>query len=85
VEFASEENTVRLIEKLMPEQVAVLLKIEKTPVKDALCGLSAAELKSLGVMVTGTGDQVVIRTVASNVDKMVKAFLKDTEEALKAA
>jgi hypothetical protein len=85
IEMTDPDNTVRLIEKLMPDQVPLLVKIEKTPVKEALAGLKAAELKSLGVTVTGSGDEVVIRPVASNVDKMVKAFLKDSEEALKAA
>lgn len=79
------DNTVELIEKNFPGLAETLIKIEKTPVKDSLAQLPAADLKKMGVTVADAGDEVVIRPVDSNVDKMVKALLKDSEEALKAA
>ena len=76
VEFDDADQVVRLIEKHHPDQFDVLVRVEKTPVKDALAQLSAAELKKLGVKVEGTSDVVVIKPTDSAVDKTVKALMK---------
>lgn len=76
VEFDDADQVVRLIEKHHPDQVDVLVQVEKTPVKAALAQLSAAELKKLGVTVEGTSDVVLIKPTDSAVDKTVKALMK---------
>ena len=76
VEFDDADQVVRLIEKHHPDQVDILVQVEKTPVKAALAQLSAAELKKLGVTVEGTSDVVVIKPTDSAVDKTVKALMK---------
>ncbi len=82
-----EEKVVRLIEKYFPEQADVLIQTKKKPAKKALSGLTVAELKKLGITVEETGDQVVIKGTDSDVDKLVKALLKEgeTEEVEEAA
>ncbi len=71
---------VARIKKHLPEQADVLIKLKETPVKDALAQLSAAELKKLGVTVSEAGDQVVVKPVDSEVDKMVDALMKEAGE-----
>lgn len=82
IEWDDADQVVRLIKKHFPEQADVLIATTEKPVKDALNGLTAAELKKLGVSVTEGGEAVFIKPVDSAVDKMVDALLKDaTEEA----
>lgn len=84
VEFDDADQVVKLIKKLHPDNVDVLIAVTEKPVKDALAQLTAGELKRLGVTVEGTSDVVVIKCADSAVDKTVKALLKaaveDTEE-----
>ena len=77
LEMADADAVVARIKRLMPEQADVLIKTVERPVKDALAQLSAADLKRLGVTVTDASDQVVIKPVDSEVDKMVDALLKE--------
>ncbi|TAN40774.1 MAG: hypothetical protein EPN22_16885 [Nitrospirae bacterium] len=70
------DNTVRLIEKHLPEQAEALIETTKKPMKNALQNLSGAELKKVGVTVQEAGEQVVIRLVANVVEKIVAAFRK---------
>jgi hypothetical protein len=73
------ERVCKLIEKHFPDQAEVLVKTTKTPLKKALGNLSVVELKKLGITVEETGDQVVIKGTDSDVDKLVKALLKEHE------
>jgi hypothetical protein len=86
LEWDDEEQVVRLIKKLFPEQADVLIRTAEQPVKNALAELPAADLKRLGVTVEETGDVPVIQPADSVVDKVVKAFFKSTSsEELKEA
>lgn len=76
VEFDDADQVVKLIKKLHPDSVDVLIAVKEEPVKNALAQLSAAELKKLGVTVEGTSDVVVIKPTDSAVDKTVKALMK---------
>lgn len=71
VEFEDEETVVAAIRKLMKDDLEVLLKIETTPRKDALRALTASELAKLGCRIVGAGDQVVVRRVAGDVEKLI--------------
>ncbi len=79
VEWEDDDQVVKMIEKHFPDQADVLIKTKKTPVKKALSQLTVAELKKLGITVEETGDQVVIKGTDSDVDKLVKALLKEHE------
>lgn len=80
LEIADPDKTVKLIRKHLPDQADVLIATKETPAKDALAQLPADQLKRLGVNVKGTDDQVVIRPVDGDVDKLVKAFVKAAVE-----
>lgn len=77
ISFGDAAAVVTRIKKLLPEQADILINVKETPVKDALAQLPGADLKKLGVTMTEAGDQVVIKPVDSEVDKLVDALLKD--------
>lgn len=77
ISWSDDEQVVKLIKKHLPDQADVLIKTVEKPVKDALKNLSAADLKKIGVTVNETGDQVVIKSTDSEIDKFVDALLKD--------
>ena len=80
--FDDADSVVARIKKHLPEQADVLITTIEKPAKDALNGLTAAELKKLGISVTEGGDAIFIKPVDSAVDKLVDALLKEaTEEA----
>lgn len=77
IEWADAEQVVRLIKKHFPEQAGVLISTSERPARDALNGLTAAELKKIGISITEGGDAVFIKPADSQVDKMVEALLRD--------
>jgi hypothetical protein len=80
IEFDDPDKVVELIEKYFPDDIDLLIHIEKTPNKEALANRPAADLKRLGVEVKDTTDQVVIKPTDTEVDKIVTALLKDATE-----
>ncbi len=82
IEWEDADQVVKLIKKHFPEQTDVLIITKEKPAKEALEQLSAAELKKLGIQVADTGDVVVIKDTATDIDKLVTALLKEaiTEE-----
>ena len=80
IDWEDDDQVVKLIRRHFPEQFDVLCKTVEKPVKDALAGLSAAELKKLGITVEGSGDVVFVKDSTAGVDKLVKALLKGVEE-----
>lgn len=77
--IADAENTVALIEKLLPDQVGVLVKIAKSPIRSALQQLPARDLKRLGVAVTDDIDAVLIKPADGDLDRLIAALLDDPE------
>ena len=61
----------------MPKRLKDLVKITETPIKSALSKLSGDELKRLGVTVEDAGDEVTIKPLDSDIDKIVAALLDD--------
>ena len=80
LDWEDDDTVVRLIERHFPDQAEVLIKTTKKPRKDGLNGLTVAELRKIGVTAEDTGDVVVVRAVDTDVDRIVKALLKDQEE-----
>ena len=80
VDWEDDDQVVRLIEKHFPEQLDLLVKTTKMPIKKGLLQLSVAELKKIGCTAEETGDVVVIKPTDSEVDKVVNALLKDATE-----
>lgn len=79
--FDRPERVVERIKRLMPEQADILIHREEKPNKEALAKLSAADLKRLGCTVTADADEVVVRPIDGEVDKIVKALLKAAADA----
>jgi hypothetical protein len=81
-----EAQTCKLIRKRLPELAEQLIKVEETPLKSGLAQLTAQQLKTIACQVKETGDQVVVRPVDKDVDKLVTALLKGAQdEAAEAA
>jgi hypothetical protein len=78
MDWEDDEDLVRKIEKMFPDddEAERYLIIKKKPSADALEDLDAGQLKRLGVLVVGVGEQVVVKAVESDVEKLVKALLK---------
>lgn len=74
------DGICKLIKKKLPEQYDSLVKVTEKPISKALSNLSVAELKSIGVTVTNTADQIVIKHVNGEIDKLVDAFLAEAEQ-----
>jgi hypothetical protein len=81
LDYDDAEAVCARIRKHLPEQADVLIATRETPVKTALAQLPAADLKRIGVTLSDAGDQIVVKPVDSEVDKMVDALLKDATEA----
>lgn len=73
-------KTVERIRKLYPESVEDMIKVTESPILSQLSKLPAGVLKRLGADVEQTGDQVVIKPVDGDVDKLVGALLREAEE-----
>lgn len=78
-EIHDEAVTVRLIRRHIPDQADTLIRVKESVVKSAVANLTAAEAKRIGVTISDTGDQVVIRAVGDDIDKLV-AKLLETED-----
>lgn len=77
---------VKQIRKLFPERATLLVKTTEKPIIKSVLALSAADLKRLGCEIVGAGDQVIVRSTESEIDKLVDALIngntepEDTEE-----
>lgn len=80
IEFDDPDLVIKLIRKHLPELAATLIATAEKPSKEALNGLTAEQLKKIGVTVTSDTDVVFLRAADSDVDKMVTALLKGATE-----
>lgn len=72
---------VKRIKQLFTKpQADLLIKTTERPIAKALEDLDASDLKKLGVTIEDTGDQIIIKPVDGDVDKLVTALLKDAIE-----
>ncbi len=84
IAWEDDDQVVKLIKKHFPDQAETLIQVTEKPLKTALAQLSVADLKKIGVTVSDTSDEVVIKPTDSEIDKLINALLKD-EEIEKAA
>jgi predicted Zn-dependent protease with MMP-like domain len=80
IKIPDEPNTCNLIRKHFPEQAEALIIINEKPSKEALNNLAAADLKKIGVTIIEAVDEVVIKATDGEVEKMVNAFLRESEK-----
>lgn len=84
LEIADETNTIRLIEKKLPDKAEALIKEKKSLIAAAVAELPAAELKSIGVSVGADTNTPFVKPVGDELDKLIKALLRrdnDVESA----
>lgn len=80
ISWEDDAFVIKAIKKHLPDQADILINTTEKPSKEALNLLPADKLKKIGVTVTETGDQVVIKPADQAVDKLVKALLKGATE-----
>lgn len=85
LEWDDDVQVTKLIRKNFPEQFDILVKTEETPIKAALNQLETTDLKKLAIRVKETGDQVVIKSATSDIEKWLAAFRKDRATKLEEA
>ncbi|MDP1860249.1 MAG: hypothetical protein Q8K82_16350 [Gemmatimonadaceae bacterium] len=85
IEWEDDAQLVALIKKKFPDFVDDLILTTEMPSAIGLQELDAAELRKLGVTVEEAGEQVVVKAVETDVEKLVKLLLKgamdEAEEA----
>jgi hypothetical protein len=83
VTFKNGERVADLVRKHFPDRFDELIETKLVPRKQALLGLSPADLRKLGVTVSGLGDQPVIQPLAGDLEKLAETLLKhaDSESA----
>lgn len=79
LDWEDDADVVTKIEKYFDdaEEAARYLIVKKKPSADALEGLDASTLKKFGIVVVETGEQVVVKAVESDVERLVKLLLRD--------
>lgn len=82
-ETDDEAKTIALIRKHMqPETASALVKVKESLNKSALDELDAADLKRIGVRVAGAGDELVIKPIGGEIEKLVDALLEGADVTL---
>jgi len=80
IEWEDDAVLVSLIKKRFPDDVAHLILTTEVPSKEGLQDLDASDLRKLGVTIEETGEQVVIKPVETEIEKLVKAILKGAQD-----
>lgn len=79
ITWKDSDQVIALIKRHLPEQADLLIATREAPVKSALNGLPAADLRRIGVMVEEAGDRAIVIPQDGDLDKMVQAILGDPE------
>ena len=77
VTFADEAATINRIRQQLPTaQAELLIKRTEKVHKPGVYDLTAADLKRLGITIDADSDEVVIKPIDGEIDKLVDALLK---------
>ena len=86
ITWEDDARVVAFIKKHFPkEQAELLIKTKEKPIAAALADLDVADLKKIGCTIEDTGDEIVLKAVDGDVEKLVSALLKDATEETEAA
>jgi hypothetical protein len=80
IEIADAARTVALIRRHLPEQAEALIRVTETPHRPALAQLSVADLRRLGCTVIDAGDEVVIKPMDGELQKLVDRLLAEAAD-----
>lgn len=75
--WQSVNAVIARIRKFFPDQEEILIRTTYTPDKDTLGKLEVKDLKKLGVNVKDAGDIPVIKLIENDMEKTVKALIKE--------
>lgn len=79
--IVDEAKSIELARKhLAEDQVKLLVRVAEEINKKAVAGLSAAELKKIGIHVEAAGDEVVLSYTDSALDKLLERLLEQAKE-----
>lgn len=84
IEVLNADNTVALIEKLLPDQRDVLISTAKKPVMAGLVQLEDAQLKLIGCKRVPGTDEPIAAMAETELDKVVQALMKGAIEKAEA-
>lgn len=74
------EVTIKLIKKFFPDKADSLIKITEKVISKALDSLSVTELKKIGVEIEAAGDEIVIRHVDNEIEKIIDKILSSSKD-----
>lgn len=78
-----EAATIARMRKLLPdEQSSLMITVRESVHKPSVYDLTAADLKRLGIRIEEDTDQIIIKLVDSEVDKLVDRLLQEYAEAV---
>lgn len=81
VEFDDEAKVIaRIRAKLPRDQAELLIRVRESVHKPAVYDLAVSDLKRLGIRISADCDAVVIKSVDSEVDKLVSALLAEAAQ-----
>lgn len=77
VVFRDSGQVLRLIRRHLAEQAETLIRTTESPVKSALARLPEKDLRKIGVGLVCASEEVVIRSVDPDVEKLVALWLQE--------
>ncbi len=82
LEFEDEGTVIKLIKRFHGRDAGTYIRETEEVNKDALRTLTAVELAKLGCRIDGTGDVVVLKRVAGDVEKLINKLITKLVEAM---
>lgn len=73
-------RTLELIRKQFPELAGSLIVTSEEPCKTEIEKLGAGDLKKIACRIEGDGDSVIVKPADGEIDKMIRALLKQEKE-----
>ena len=80
--WADDSAVVKAIKRLFPDGWDGYVKVTEKPLKEPLATLPANDLKKLGITVSQDTDEVLIKSTENDIDKLVTALLKGSDDAV---
>lgn len=82
VEYADgEDRVIERIRELLRGKARTLIAVKESVRKDLLADLAAADLAAIGASIIDCGDEVVIKAIDSDLDKLLKGLVADEDFA----
>lgn len=81
VEVVDEARTIARIRELLPaDQAALLIRVREAVHKPGVYDLTGGDLKRLGIRISDDTDAVVVKDLASELDRAIEALLTEAAQ-----